>query len=51
MTELEEIRIGVQPLERFAQILSRKQMKEAVAVAQTLAARLSKRVSMPKERV
>ncbi len=44
MTELQEVRIGVQPLERFSEILSREQMAKAVRTARAVAQRLSKQV-------
>lgn len=44
MIEIEEIRVSVQPLDRFSKILDREQMREAVEVARSLRNRLSKRV-------
>ena len=44
MTEIEEVRVGVRPLDRFADILSREQIREAIRVARELADRLSTRV-------
>ena len=44
MTELQEIRVGVNPLERFSEVLSREQMHEALHTANRLRHRLSRQV-------
>jgi len=44
MAELKEVRVGVQPLERFAGILGRDEIEKAASTARALATQLSKRV-------
>jgi trehalose synthase len=44
MSALTEVRVGVQPLERFREILGRSQMRHALAVARETRDRLSRRV-------
>lgn len=44
MVNLKEVRVGVQPLERFAQILSKDEMRHAITVAKSLSTRLSAQV-------
>jgi trehalose synthase len=44
MVALEEVRVGVHPLERFSEILSREEMHEALSTANRLRRRLSRRV-------
>jgi trehalose synthase len=41
---LEEVRVGIQPLERFREVLTARQVKQAVATARRISRRLSKRV-------
>lgn len=44
MSEISEVRVGVQPFGRFAAVLTREEMNRAVATAKRLSERYSKRV-------
>jgi trehalose synthase len=44
MQELHEVRVGVQPLERFRRVVGPGRLREALAVARSARERLAKRV-------
>jgi trehalose synthase len=44
MQQLHEVRVGVQPLERFRRVVPSGRLREALAIAHSIRKRLAKRV-------